>query len=475
MYPSRKEAIKSAIIITAVLALVVMTEINAFGQKSFSGRTAMQAPQAPPNLDQCANGQFGSPIMTCTGASWQNGNLNSQNSQWVEGQGVPYRLRLTGLTIGVPATYRLEYDTTLSGGKHAIDYLLSHDVNAPGSAPCDGIAGCDPNSATTFDIPLDFKVKAGQDGIVGTSDDIAQKPGVFTVYGGSMVGTSAYMVSGTYAGTSSTAIDVTIIPSQSEVVIAWSGHISTRIDWGIVNSAVNLTGSPYHMRSITGGNQDRSMSLDSIVFPGEITIIKEVYGVGGSTSADIAFSFTAQNFGTNGFALIDSNIFGPDRKTQSIVVGTGTTTVTINEIDTAGWNIAEIKCTSASGGLPVDLTNTTVVGNTMTIGVEEAEIVTCTTKSSQVGSTAANVSLAGSVVTQSGKAIKGAVITVMNAATLETVSVKSNNFGRFVVDGLPAGDFYFVNVFHPRYTFQNNSQSLTLNDVVEGMVFISNQ
>lgn len=474
MYPSRREAIKKTLIIAAVLLLVILTEINAFGQKSIgSSSRVVLAPQAPPNLDQCANGQFGGPVLQCTGANWQNGNLNSNNSQWIEGQGVAYRLRLTGLTVGTPATYRLEYDTTI-GGKHAIDYLLTYNQDAPGADPCSGLASCNAGTATTFDIPFDFNVKAGQDGIVGTTDDIVQKPGVFTVYGGSMIATSAYILSGPYSGNSSTAIDVTIIPTQADVVIAWSGHIATRMEWGVANSAVNLTGSPYHMRSLTGGNQDRSMSLDSIVFPGQITVVKEVNGAGGATSSNTAFSFTATNFGTNGFSLIDANVVGPDRKVQSIAVGAGTTTVTINEIDTVGWNIAEIKCSSVSGGLPVDLTNTTIVGNTMTIGVEEAEVITCTSRSSQIGSTAAESSLAGSVVTRSGMPIRGAVVSVLNANTMETVNVKTNNFGRFVVDGLPAGDFFFVNVFHPRYTFQNNSQALTLDDVIEGLVFVSN-
>lgn len=480
MYPSRKELIKSAIIISTVLALVILTEVRAFGQQSFSRITQssvsnVKAPQGqPPNLDQCSNGQYGGPVLVCTGANWQNGNLNSNNSQWVEGQGVAYRLRLTGQVVGAPVTYTLEYDTTLSG-KHAIDYLMTYSQDAPGADPCSGVATCDPASASTFDIPLDFMAKAGQDGIVGTPDDVIQKPGVFTVFGGSIVSTSAYRLSGTYAGSSATAIDVTIIPAQADVVLAWSGHIATRMDWGVANSAVNLTGSPYHMRSITGGNQDRSMSLDSIVFPGQITIIKEVYGVGGATSSNTAFSFTASNFGTNGFALIDANVVGPDRKVQSITVGSGTTTVTINEIDTSGWNVAEIKCSSASGGLPVDTTNTTIVGNTMTIGVEEAEIISCTTKSAQLGMTAADVSLSGSVVTQAGAPIKGAVVSVMNTTTFETMNVKTNNFGRFVVNGLPAGDFYIVNVMHSRYTFQNNTQSLTLSDAIEGLRFISIQ
>ena len=61
-------------------------------------------------------------------------------------------------------------------------------------------------------------------------------------------------------------------------VLAWGGHISTRADWGQDNSAVAISGSPYHMRLIdldgSGGNQDRSLSADAVIFPGSITIIK---------------------------------------------------------------------------------------------------------------------------------------------------------------------------------------------------------
>jgi hypothetical protein len=474
--PSAQDAsgsILQNLIIVTVTALVVLVASNvALGQKTASKTGGMEskAMMAPPNLDQCSNGSPNNAPLACTGSQWQNGNLNSINSQWVEGQAVPYRLTLTGQTVGVPATYRLQWDTTISG-KHAIDYLMSFDASATGD-PCSGIATCVTSSVQTFDIPEDFRAKAGQDGIVGTADDIVQKPGVFSVYGGVMTSVSNYMLSGTYAGSSSTAIDVTIIPQQATVVIAWGGHIATRMDWGTANSAINLTGSPYHMRSLTGGNQDRSLSLDAIIFPGKITVIKEVFGAGGATSSESVFSYTATNFGTNGFALVDADLVGPDRKSKDIVLKTASTTVTIQELDTTGWTLSEVKCTSESGGLPIT-DNNSISGNTISIVLEEAEIVTCTSRSSQLGVLSANVSLAGLVSTPAGIGIRGATVTAFNTTTFETYVAKTNNFGFYKVEGLPAGDFYIVTVSHPRYYFPYSMQALTVDDVMEGLNFVS--
>src|ERR1044071_8113887 len=65
------------------------------------------------DTDQCANG---APIDTAncnTDASdWQNGNLNSQNSTYREGESVPYRAKFTELTVGASYFIEVKYDTT---------------------------------------------------------------------------------------------------------------------------------------------------------------------------------------------------------------------------------------------------------------------------------------------------------------------------------------------------------------------------
>ena len=75
----------------ALLMSVGMFAISITAQKTF-------APLANPDLDQCANGPAATPV-ACTGANWQNGNLNAGNSHYIEGQSVPYRAIFTG-TVG---------------------------------------------------------------------------------------------------------------------------------------------------------------------------------------------------------------------------------------------------------------------------------------------------------------------------------------------------------------------------------------
>src|SRR5207302_1372012 len=58
------------------------------------------------NLDQCANGALATApnpqtnTNCATSGDWVNGNLGSSKAHYLEGDSVPYRLRLTGLTAG---------------------------------------------------------------------------------------------------------------------------------------------------------------------------------------------------------------------------------------------------------------------------------------------------------------------------------------------------------------------------------------
>src|SRR5207237_6358294 len=79
------------------------------------------------NLDQCANGSTGTEpcLDTPTFPNWVNGNLGASKSHYDEGDSIPYRLAMTGLTAGTH-TVTIEWDTT-KAGKHALDYLTSWD------------------------------------------------------------------------------------------------------------------------------------------------------------------------------------------------------------------------------------------------------------------------------------------------------------------------------------------------------------
>src|SRR5439155_23457155 len=64
------------------------------------------------NLDQCANGPLSGPV-PCTGSAWQNGNLNANEAHYREGESIPFRVVLSGVSAGTH-TLDIEYDNTLN-------------------------------------------------------------------------------------------------------------------------------------------------------------------------------------------------------------------------------------------------------------------------------------------------------------------------------------------------------------------------
>src|SRR5580765_890891 len=124
----------------AMLVIVATMAMSASAQRIRGSLVKIETPSAPaanPNLDQCANGQQAAAppttLLPCTGSNWQNGNLNTNNSQYVEGQAVTYRAIMTGTGSG---SLTIQYDATKSG-KHALDYLTTYTyTNSTGNDPC---------------------------------------------------------------------------------------------------------------------------------------------------------------------------------------------------------------------------------------------------------------------------------------------------------------------------------------------------
>src|SRR5262249_46224593 len=241
------------------------------------------------NLDQYANDP---PV------GWVNGNLGDSKSTYFEGDSIPYRMTFDGLTSG-SHTVTIAWDTTQSG-KHAIDYLTTWNRTVATADPCDGISGCG-GTPSTFAIPQDPNVP------------FTQIAGNFTLFNGTITAVGVYHLashssscddSGSYSGDSTTCISITFTTSVSNPVLAWDGHIATRQNWGLDNSAVSISGSPYHMRLVdldgTGGNQDRSLSAGAVIFPASITIIKDA-DVTGPTS----FPFDGSPLPLSNFSLVD--------------------------------------------------------------------------------------------------------------------------------------------------------------------------
>lgn len=325
-----------------------------------------QAANPSANLDQCENGKASAP----KNCDWGNGNLNENNSHYGEGDSVPYRVKFSNLTTS-PATHTvtIEWDTTKSG-KHAFDYLTTYNRTQAGD-PCAGVTPC--ANPSTAPIPADTSLTPAN-GFSGT-----QIPGNFTLWNGTIVSTGTYTRTGSAAGDGSTRITITFTAATANPVLAWSGHVGTRLDWGVSGSASSISGSPYHMRLLdldgSGGNQDMSMSAESVVFPSSITIVKQATPEGSRQ-----FSFNGSD-GLGAFTLVDDgldNVTPHNFKKFSGLTGfydnTTKNTYDFTETVPTGWELSSITCGTgavytadpATGALSIKLAEGTDVVCTYT-------------------------------------------------------------------------------------------------------------
>lgn len=439
--------------------------------------SAQKVPSAPnPNLDQCANGGAPAPRQPCTGANWQNGNLNGQQAQYIEGESVPYRIIFSG-TPNTSSAILLEWDTT-KGGKHALDYLTTYNrTEVIGNDPCNGVAGCNLSTFTTFPVPVDPDVTAGFDQVSGNSDDITQVAGVFTLFGGTIDGVSGYSLSGSYAGDSTRSITVNLtFGPTGTVVLAWGGHIARRADWGVNNSAIAISGSPYHMR-ISG--QDRSLKIDAVIFPGSVTIIKRVNNLDGTFSSPFTFAFTSSaNFGVTNFSLTDSDptqLGGGSRTNSNILLFGSANAITVTEqpIPGGAYSLGDLSCQEQAGGIP-NVQNTTVNFATASanIIVEEGEFVTCTFTNTQFLPSAGTTSISGRVLTSEGYGIRNATVVVTDSEGNIKTAI-SSPFGYYTVSDIEVGRAYVVTVKSKQGVF--TPRFFTLEDAMYNVDFISGQ
>jgi uncharacterized repeat protein (TIGR01451 family)/fimbrial isopeptide formation D2 family protein len=245
------------------------------------------------NLDQCANGAPPGARQSCTGANWQNGNLNGSNSQYREGDSVAFRTEVSGLTAGTTYQVDIGYDNT-DNGKHAYDYLTSWNRTESGD-PCSD-RDCSGAPTELFPIPTDPMLATAV-------PPVTQAPGDFAVWGGNITSV-VYTQLGTpvEANHNQTIITITFVAGDDTVLFAWGGHIATEVDWGVGDGASAVSGSPYHMRmegvwnadrskELTGNaQQDRSLKADAILLPPFIAtqVSASTVNLGSGTVTDTA-------------------------------------------------------------------------------------------------------------------------------------------------------------------------------------------
>ncbi|HTL84402.1 MAG TPA: hypothetical protein VL856_04425, partial [Acidimicrobiia bacterium] len=284
-----------------------------FGQIAFSSSGGAAPTGQAADIDQCRNGTFASPEQCIGGGSgnvgWVNGNAGQSNSHWREGEYIAYRARLTGLTPGnANHVLHIGWDST-QNNKHAIDYIGSFNATEHDANPCDTVSGCSyPNPSASASAPF-FPGSGGPGGAITvtipvdpmTSAMIAghtQQAGVMVCWG-----CTTLNVSGTYDDTTlpfnkdqAQGLSFAFKSSVANPVFAWGGHIASQIDWGTGNSAVNISGSPYHSRIValdgTGGSQDRSLSAQAVAQPPTLStqVSNTTVGIGGTVTDTATFT-----------------------------------------------------------------------------------------------------------------------------------------------------------------------------------------
>jgi len=254
--------------VRAFSLLVVLSFVLTLAGAVTPVRAAPQA--AAGDLDQCRNGTLASPADCVAGTpplGWVNGNANGTQAHWTEGQSIPYRIRLTGLTNG-QHELTIRYDYTAPTGEHAFDYLTTFNRSAPSADPCsDFLIPCP--APATFPIPVDpvlATCSTPQHDPVGGG--VPQLPGDFTIYNGTITD-AAYVGTHTcHDSAIQVSMIITFTSTAPDTLIAWSAHIAPEFDWGNGESAHSISGAPYHMTFIdldgSGGNQDRSMMTNAV-------------------------------------------------------------------------------------------------------------------------------------------------------------------------------------------------------------------
>ena len=256
--------------------------------------------------DQCSNdlGLGYGPVDT--GCRWTNGNLQSNNSLYREGEATVQRLWLTDLLPGSQHSVTLKYGTT-KGGKHAYDYLttwnysenwitdadLCQDMDANGNAAggeCTLWGADDPEP-----IPVD-----PNPAFTNETPDVVQPAGRnFTMRNGTMgTPTTPVVVSGTYAGDSETVITVPFtvgndpdacVTKQGTTtcsVALWFGaHIARSAEWAS-GGAASIDGSPYHVAldkvdNASVGQRDNQMQSNTVVVKTAPEVSTELHNAAG--------------------------------------------------------------------------------------------------------------------------------------------------------------------------------------------------
>jgi LPXTG-motif cell wall-anchored protein len=299
--------------------------------KASTGKTVTtvtaDADAAPTAGSDCA-ASFDQNTQEDRGGSWINGALNQNNSNYAEGDYVPQRVELTGLTTG-PHTLTFSYDRT-KNGKYAYDFVDHLGIS--------GSAGASVSwDAATPNPPMPF------------------------------------------AETVFVTITFKIVANDPSATLIWDGHIASELDYGPNTGAGSISGAPYHF-SLTDmscgnvGQQDNQLMADAVDF-GKLTIVKDAQP---NSAQDFSFTLDAPNDLDTAFNL-DDDSDGTLPNSVTYNVPPGATTATEVNIP-GGWTLTDITCTKAGTAVGTE------VGSSVTVTLADDELVTCTFTNSRESS-----------------------------------------------------------------------------------------
>lgn len=86
---------------------------------------------------------------------------------------------------------------------------------------------------------------------------------------------------------------------------------------------------------------------------------------------------------------------------------------------------------------------------------------------------AAGLTVSGRVLLANNTGIGDVFVTISGGTLTAPLRTRTSSFGYFSFDDVEAGHFYVINVYHLRYFFAQSSQTFTLTDNINGLVFTS--
>jgi uncharacterized repeat protein (TIGR01451 family) len=285
---------------------------------------------------QCSNDKPPSTALDCPG-DWINGILNANNSHYAEDQVTPQRLAVSFDATG-------DHSVTLSylarkGTNHAYDSLATWNTTQTAADRCQSltVAICQTGSASTFPIPADgTSLPPVGSGISAVTSNHALTGQVFTMYGGTLTGTSSITHDSPASGDDFASITVNFtIPANSTtktVQLLFGGHLATGVGprgWGAGLGSSDINGGPYHIKwaaadGVSIGNRDNQIMSSAILPPQNTAITTQAARSAATIGANVTISDTATVTPSTATGSVSFQLFS-DSQCQNPVNGYSST------------------------------------------------------------------------------------------------------------------------------------------------------